>query len=209
MKDIKNTLQSFIYLEEKEFHRFNSWGKCYKYFQDVYLKNKGDDDTASLNLGFYLASWGMYRGSTFLLQNDYTIHKEVVQIIKKYSSKDIFDFKIIEMLKNGIIKYYEKNAHKNSKNNNLATNTLITKILLGTLGNTPAYDRYFLEGISIYNKQNPNKIIENKFSKKSIENLNVFYEQNKEEFLKFEGKFPKMKLLDMYFWKIGFDYNLK
>ncbi|MDX4012620.1 hypothetical protein Q6A86_06420 [Aliarcobacter skirrowii] len=207
MKNIKNTLNSFINLEEKEFHRFNSWKKCYQYFQEIYLKNSGDDDTAALHLGFYLASWGMYRGSTFLLQNDYTIHKEVVQIIKKYSSKDIFDFEIIEMLEKEIIKYYKGNAHKNSKNSNLATSTLITKILLGTLGNTPAYDRYFLEGISIYNKQNPNKIIKNNFSKESIEKLNVFYEQNRDEFLEFEEKFPKMKLLDMYFWKIGFEDN--
>jgi hypothetical protein len=33
----------------------------------------GDRDHAALQLGFYLASWGMYGGSSFLLQYDYTV----------------------------------------------------------------------------------------------------------------------------------------
>lgn len=33
----------------------------------------------SLQLAFYLASWGMYRGSSFLLQKDYRIHIPVVK----------------------------------------------------------------------------------------------------------------------------------
>lgn len=206
MSNIRIILQSFIDLEEKEFHRFNSWRNCYQYFQDIYFKEEKDNaDTAALHLGFYLASWGMYRGSTFLLQNDYKIHIEIVRIIKEYYSKDIFDFDNIEKIKNKIIQHYKHNAHKNSNKNSEATDTLITKILLGTLGNVPAYDRYFLDGILKYNKQNSNNKIEKKFSAKSIENLNEFFENNYNEFKEFENKFPKMKLLDMYFWKLGFD----
>jgi hypothetical protein len=37
-----------------------------------------DRDHAALQLGFYLASWGMYRGSGFLLQHAYTIHLGVI-----------------------------------------------------------------------------------------------------------------------------------
>ena len=36
-------------------------------------------DEAALQLGFYLASWGMYRGSSFLLRRTYTVHEEVVE----------------------------------------------------------------------------------------------------------------------------------
>ncbi len=38
-------------------------------------------DMLALHLGFYLASWGMYRGSSFLLQKDYKVHVPIVKII--------------------------------------------------------------------------------------------------------------------------------
>ena len=34
--------------------------------------------TRRFNSRFYLASWGMYRGSGFLLKHDYTIHLAVI-----------------------------------------------------------------------------------------------------------------------------------
>jgi hypothetical protein len=37
-----------------------------------------DKDAAALQLGFYLASWGMYRGSSFLLRRWSTVHVVVV-----------------------------------------------------------------------------------------------------------------------------------
>ena len=41
-----------------------------------------------LHLAFYLASWGMYRGSSFLLQKDYRVHYDVVKEIlnERYNS---------------------------------------------------------------------------------------------------------------------------
>ena len=68
----------------------------------------------SLQLAFYLASWGMYRGSLFLLQKDYKVH---IPVVKEQELKNQLSF------------------------------TLITKILMGTLGCVPAYDRYFIAGI--------------------------------------------------------------
>ena len=41
-------------------------------------------DFLSLHLGFYLASWGMMRGSTELLDKDYKIHIPAVKVILKY-----------------------------------------------------------------------------------------------------------------------------
>ena len=55
--------------------RYCSWEHCYKVFHDARVKRQGgelpDYDYLSLHLAFYLASWGMYRGSSFLLQQDY------------------------------------------------------------------------------------------------------------------------------------------
>ena len=57
-----------------EHGRYLSWRHCYKAFGEN--RNKVDDSTIDylcLHLAFYLASWGMYRASTFLLEKDYKI----------------------------------------------------------------------------------------------------------------------------------------
>ena len=75
--------QRDVYIKVKDFHsrltddkhhRYLSWEHCYDYFG----QDEVDPDKACLHMAFYLASWGMYRGSAFLLQKDYLIHKEVV-----------------------------------------------------------------------------------------------------------------------------------
>ncbi|WP_298536796.1 hypothetical protein [uncultured Algibacter sp.] len=74
---MKNTIEKYISLNNKQFGRYNSWNHCYKAFGNPKL----DNNTLSLNLAFYLASWGMYRGSSGLLQKDYKIHIGVVKKI--------------------------------------------------------------------------------------------------------------------------------
>jgi hypothetical protein len=55
--------------------RYASFDYCFNYFQSFRESDRiselGNDSnllTSCLHLGFYLASWGMYRGSTQLLQ---------------------------------------------------------------------------------------------------------------------------------------------
>jgi hypothetical protein len=63
-------------------HRYRSWEHCYRYFQDVTPQGlAAQREHAALQLGFYLASWGIYRGSTFLLQHAYTVHLSVVDCL--------------------------------------------------------------------------------------------------------------------------------
>jgi hypothetical protein len=62
--------------------RWRSWESCNRFFRDV--KPSGiaaQRDHAALQLGFYLASWGMYRGSTFLLKHSSTVHWKVVDCL--------------------------------------------------------------------------------------------------------------------------------
>ena len=78
----KESIKTFIKEQAKKFHnsakdnhRFLSWEHCYSFFLNnkENLKDDASIDLAALNLAFYLASWGMYRGSSFLLQYDYKI----------------------------------------------------------------------------------------------------------------------------------------
>ena len=69
-----------------DFGRFRSWEHNYKVFHDARSESQHDYSFLSLHLSFYLASWGMYRGSSFLLQKDYRIHIPVIKEVlnKKY-----------------------------------------------------------------------------------------------------------------------------
>jgi len=67
-------------LKNDEYHRYKSWEHCFSYFQKSQeIKN----DYASLQLAFYLASWGMYRGSSYLLWKDYKIHEDLIDLLKQ------------------------------------------------------------------------------------------------------------------------------
>lgn len=81
--------------------RFRSWEHCYKRFYDVRISQNGnvDYDNLSLHLAFYLASWGMYRGSSFLLKKDYRIHIPVVKILLQQQYKCLYDIECVELEK--------------------------------------------------------------------------------------------------------------
>ncbi len=72
--------------------RYLSWQHCYNAF--ILNRSNVDENTfdyLALHLAFYLASWGMYRGSSFLLQKDYKVHIPIVKIImeKQYNPQGI------------------------------------------------------------------------------------------------------------------------
>lgn len=80
---IKSVNTFYGEIQDDENARFRSWEHCYKSFYDARKNNNQDYDYLSLQLAFYLASWGMYRGSSFLLQKDYKVHIPVVKKIMK------------------------------------------------------------------------------------------------------------------------------
>lgn len=195
--------------------RHRSWEHCFKVFGDDRIE---DIDNMALNLGFYLASWGMYRGSTSVLQKDFTIHREAVRIIYKAEYQKLkchknevssADVNLILKLKRELREYYSSLKYYKGKDEKdfTASDTLVSKILLGTLGCVPAYDRYFKAGL---------KSLENtpaSFSRKSLLDLFKFIDDNKEEleeqqaFIKKEYQMPcsMMKIIDMCFWQLGME----
>ena len=83
---------------------------------------------------------------------------------------------------------------------------LITKILMGTLGCVPAYDRFFQDGVAKY------KVTTQEYSRNSVLRLADFYEAHNDRLeearhgMQTEDlTYPQMKLLDMGFWQIGFE----
>lgn len=143
-------------------HRYRSWDHCYSHFQKRKSFTTDEDiDLASLHLAFYLASWGMYRGSSFLLWKDYRVHTPAVRVLleDQYRSLWTIDFTSITPHSLEVDAIFGlvarlKQVYKatvttvnGAPSQRIATNTLITKILLGTLACTPAYDELVVDGI--------------------------------------------------------------
>ena len=157
---IKSSTEFYNDLKVDENGRYRSWEHCYSHFIKARGSQEIDYDYLSLQLAFYLASWGMYRGSSFLLQKDYKVHIPVVKELlnEKYDVlagidcigfKDDSNQKLLQDINSFLEQYYDKIRHKVKEQElkNQLSFTLITKILMGTLGCVPAYDRYFIAGI--------------------------------------------------------------
>lgn len=118
--------------------------------------------------------------------------------------------KLLQDINSFLEQYYDKIRRevKEQDLKNKLSFTLITKILMGTLGCVPAYDRYFIAGIK--NK----KVATGNYNIKSIMQLVDFYEKNADQLeyarekMEIEGLlYPQMKMIDMGFWQIGFDLD--
>ncbi len=216
MEKIIPVLEKYLLkLTNDEFHRYLSWDHCFTAFE-----SKFKTDSHALELAFYLASWGMYRGSSGLLQKNHRVHIAAVDLIFSkpiYNLRCTKDFEVspenlntILAAKKTLSDYYSKLPFSkfDSKSNYISTtDTLISKIMLGTLGCVPAYDRYFLSGLSSAG------LSHRKFDKKSLNELLAFINKNGEElsfiqkdiWIRTSRHYPMMKLIDMYFWQIGYD----
>lgn len=197
--------------------RYLSWEHCYSYFQS-HRQNPSEEelDFMCLHLAWYLASWGMLRGGAFLLWKDYKVHLPVVKLLlsEEYSElnhctpeclcKESTVEKILN-LSNHIVSIYWDITEETGEGKK-ASETLVTKILLGTLGCTPAYDRYFKSGLSL------SGVAHQSFGRRSLLELACYYIQHKAEMENFRKKisenrveYTPMKVIDMCFWQVGFD----
>ena len=192
-----------------------AWSYCYQEFAKFKGKNPNEKekDYLALQITAYLASWGMYRGSSFLPEMNYKIHIKTVEILlrSEYSPLwDVFgvpDWTLFQKLYIEIKEHYSEQCsrlrdEKARKKN--ATQTLITKILMSTLGCTIAYDRYACRALKELKKGQT-------CNEKSITEIFAFYEEEKSEFEAlrvsydeaFNVKHPPMKILDVCLWGYG------
>lgn len=165
------------------FSRGAAWNHCHNAFKKAnQALSDGDSvnyDDLAKDLAIYLANWGMYRGSSFLIWLDYKFHIGAVKMMmeEQYSGlfkadnpfslpeyeKLLFDSEMgIYVLLN---RYYHE-AHQNVRKQQFEqgmvqstyggqaeSDTLITKILLGVYGCIPAYDTYVKKGLSLFGAQ--------------------------------------------------------
>ncbi len=210
--DIKKSFNQFLEGNgknkgRKPDERYASFDFCYNYFYSFYknknlseLVNKENLQTSCLQIGFYLASWGMMRGSSFLLEKSVRNFSNLIIAISKMNPKlweiDVADYNeenisLLLNCKQQIINALGKE--------NKPSDTLATKIMLGVFANIPAFDQYFRKSLKVHS-----------VNKKSLLKIKEFYLENKEDFDSFKihtfdfltsketnNIYTKAKLIDM------------
>ncbi len=209
--DIKCVVEKFQ-KENSPTDRYASFDYCYYYFRQSSPEDLlRDMEKSCLVLGFFLSSWGMLRGSSFLIRKSVKYYEPLINYIAD-TNKNIWDIdagnyneenikeicKIYEGIRKIIIE--DKNAHL----------ILVTKIMLGVFGFVPAFDTYFAK--TFRNMFKPECCFST-LNAQSLECIKEFYLANNTEIDELSAQifvtdfsngqktklnYPKSKIIDMY-----------
>ena len=193
--------------ERQADHRYASFDYCYNHFNPNNSKSRHDTEKGCLMLFSYLASWGMLRGSSWLLKEANAPHfRETVEYIQQcepafwdidvdnYTKNDNANIKTILV----IAKDIRQRVEKRDKG---ITDTLVTKILLGVFGFVPALDSRFRKTFRMYSSLDTSLLRiadiyrDNKMEIKRLpEYKTLDFETGKSTNL----RYTKAKIIDMY-----------
>ena len=208
--DIEANIRTYL-KDRRSTDRYASFDYCFNYFQSRRedgrigeLANGPELQLACLHLGFYLASWGMYRGSTVLLQRSVAYLVPVIEGIARTPNAawsidaDGYSHEACRLL-------LDTASRIRAAFPEGATDTLVTKILLGVFGSVPAYDTNFRKGFGTAI-----------FGESSLMRIGRFYRENADVIeryrvptLDFDGggetdrRYPRAKVIDMIFFVEG------
>ena len=189
-------------------HRYLSWEYCHAAFkQHRQQHDEATVDFLCLHLAWYLASWGMLRNS-FLMQKDYKIHAAVVTLVNQPEWEMLWDISADKLAQewyaNRIMQLCEAITEAYVPSGaGIPAETLLTKILLGTIGCVPAYDRYFKKALSLTGAA------QQSCNARSLMALGKLYIDHRDEFEALRKhcservEYPAAKVIDMCFFEYG------
>jgi hypothetical protein len=134
--------------------RYASFDYCFNHFQQhrsavAAWSEPIGMEASCLHLGFYLASWGMLRGSSDLLQRSARHLAPLIETIAEVAPEiwdldlDHYDTDGIDLVLQTVLDV--RRALRPVE----ASDTLITKVMLGVFGCVPAFDTYFRKGFGV------------------------------------------------------------
>jgi len=190
--------------------RYASYDHCFNYFQEHWesgqtasLVSKSGMQMSCLHLGYYLASWGMFRGKAALLQHSSRALLPAVKLIVEAPAimwtTDVVDYD--ENRINAILDF--KNALSAVVPGG-QSGTLTSKFMLGVFGCVPAFDRYFCKGFNVSG-----------FRRKALWEVHDYYSTHKKSIdkhrdytISFDGqktkrRYTQAKVIDMIFFIEG------
>ena len=136
--------------------RYASFDYCFNYFQSFRELGRTAElgapenlQISCLQLGFYLASWGMLRGSSTLLRKSARHYEPVIDVIA--AAPDAAWELDAHCYSDGtwpVIRQLDQQIRGAFGHDNGVTSTLATKVMLGVFGNIPAFDTRFRRGFA-------------------------------------------------------------
>ena len=152
--DIEANLRSYLKGQEPT-GRYASFDYCFNYFQSHRedhsagaLVDGSNMEISCLQLGFDLASWGMLRGSSKLLQRSVKHLVPVVEVIVD-TPPEVWGVDVDGYTDADCELLLETRDRLRSAFPEGASNTLVTKIMLGVFGSVPAFDTFFKKGFHV------------------------------------------------------------
>jgi hypothetical protein len=168
--DIEQNIQEYTSSQGTQpLERYASFDYCFNYFQS--FRDKPDElaserymQESCLQLGFYLASWGMYRKG-FLRTRSMKIYEPLIQQIAS-ADRALWDIDAHCYTSLNIDLIFEFGGKIRSSLFSKSSNILVTKIMLGVFGNIPAFDTYFTKGFG------------SSFTRRALDKVGKFYIAN-------------------------------
>jgi hypothetical protein len=178
--DIEANLKNFLESRKPD-ERDASFDYCFNYFQSFresgkigQLASSSNIEVSCLQLGFYLASWGMYRPNTGLLQKSVRYFVPVIEVIAG-SEMSLWEIDAHCYSESNIERLCEladriRKTHKIPKPREMS-DILLTKIILGVFGSVPAFDTNFSLGCKLAGMCGT-------FGRKALRQIGAFYQAN-------------------------------
>jgi len=216
--DIGSTIGDFKKGQELD-DRYASYDYCSNYFRPKTGVCITDDmEKSCLALGFYLASWGMYRGSSFLLNKSAHVYVPLIEYLSTLDDS-IWEIDAHSLVQNSeeLIDIY---GHIRSRliPSRSTHIVLTTKIMMGIFGSVPAFDSFFVLAFKEIFK---GRCAFSSFNKVSLSCIEEFYLANQESIdfeahkiktLNFDGgtkghSYTRAKVIDMYGFTKGLEIS--
>jgi hypothetical protein len=203
--------------------RFASFDYCFNYFQRFCEQGRTADiasaenmQVSCLQLGFYLASWGMFRGSTGLRSRSARQFQPVVKLIAAMPA-DIWSADAHCYSEGTCIKLVGTASQiaeaLHYPDGLWPTSTLATKIMLGVFGNVPAFDSRVTAGLR---KHRTTEHLVGRFGARALMAVGDFYARHREEIERNRGytigfetsqptqrRYTQAKVIDEIFYMEG------
>lgn len=202
--------------------RSQSYDHCYNYFIDHHDRLTDDVEKSCAVLGYYLASWGMYRGSSYLFKHTNSAH--FVPLIE-YVRANAVDLRGIDLPEyeskiDRVISAYEEVGKIVLGATTSTRVTLATKIMVAAFGCVPAFDTYFYKGMQRIQQNLPRRqrVAFYQLDEPRLRRVSEFYRANQADIdqlhqesrtVRFPDGAPtghrltRAKIIDMYVFHLG------
>lgn len=193
--DIQAAAEAFLRPETEILpsrRRERSWDLCFSYFR-AHPRSTETMETSCLHLGYYLASWGMLRGSSFLFRETNLLHyQRAIEVIEKHDKNlrewDVLDYRDpVKCEQFGSAWADLREALLPEGGHGL---TLVSKVMMGAWGCIPSFDTYFVATFKGLAETRGERRAWNRAGTDALDMLHHVYEQHADEIEKVRDLYP-------------------